>query len=350
VAVVALLLVACTDAARAPVPGSAAGTSHAAGVVSAATARQCSFEWPSELGDCSSSNAAVKIESLSEGDTSSCSFGGTVYWGDGSKQNVSFNGASSGTIFDFANHTYQAEGTYAISVSGEVLSGSCTWGDITVSFTYRSASSTVVPSRSACSVQYPAECLLAANAVSEFGQAWHDGDGFDKALRFVPESVAKIVKTYDAALKTTSYAYLAGAALLYHSVRQYVENLGVSLTLTVSPDISMAEFVTQSYSTQDNSQYNVGYDPAEMISSLKVNDPGSTSYEIFNDDAGQYPWSTRVDFYNGPDETACWPKRCTTVIPEDRNCRYSLTCLRATPRKSSITTSRTLPEHQPASS
>jgi hypothetical protein len=60
---------------------------------------------------------------------------------------------------------------------------------------------------------------------------------------------------------------------------------------------------TQTYKDQDNSQYDVSYDPEEQVSSLKVNEPDGTSYEIFSDDSGQASWSTRVDFYSGPDET-----------------------------------------------
>jgi hypothetical protein len=180
----------------------------------------------------------------------------------------------------------------------------------------------------------------------DFGQAWHDGDGFDKVLRFLPEPAALILKTYDGALQTASYAYLAGAAVRYHSIAQYAKDLGVSLAPTVAPAISMADYVkmvdpaastatlqaaasttvsidgavtapsyqltanaaadrldTQTFTGQDGSQYDVEYDPTEMISSLKVNDPGGASYEIFNDDADQYQWGSRVDFYSGPDQT-----------------------------------------------
>jgi hypothetical protein len=197
--------------------------------------------------------------------------------------------------------------------------------------------------------------LLAANTSKlttasmlddDFGQAWHDGDGFDKVLRFLPEPSVLILKTYDGALQTASYAYLAGAAVQYHSIAQYAKDLGVSLVPTVAPAISMADYVkmtdpsastttlqaaaattvtadgavtgpgyqltantaterldAQAFTGQDGSQYDVEYDPAEMISSLKVNEPGGTSYEIFNDDADQYQWSTRVDFYSGPGQT-----------------------------------------------
>lgn len=125
-AMIAFLLVTGTITAQA-----------APSTVSASAAGQCSFMWPSQLQNCSSAVPAVKVESLSEGDTSGCSFGGTVRWGDGSQEDFSFNGAANGTVFDFADHTYKAQGTYPISVSDQVLSGFCTWGDFTVSFTYQ---------------------------------------------------------------------------------------------------------------------------------------------------------------------------------------------------------------------
>jgi hypothetical protein len=204
-------------------------------------------------------------------------------------------------------------------------------------------SSAALPMLAANTTKLSAGSLIAQTVGSE----WHDGDGFDQSLRLVPDPAAAVVNTYDTVLKTASYAYLAGSALLFHSIGQYAKDLGVSLTPTVAAPISMAEFTKvyqpaastatlqaadattvtaagtvtapgydltadpatgtltgQTYTAQDNSQYDVSYDPAEQVSSLKVNDPGGAgSYEIFSDDSGQYAWSTRVDFYSGPDET-----------------------------------------------
>lgn len=203
-------------------------------------------------------------------------------------------------------------------------------------------SNAVLPMLAADTSKLSAGSLIA----QDVGSDWHGGDGFDQLLRFVPDPAAVVVATYDSVLKTASYAYLAGAAVLYHSLGQYAKDLGVSLAQTVAPASSMAEFVktyeptattaalqaadattvnadgavdapsyaltadataglvsTQTYKDQDNSQYDVSYDPEEQVSSLKVNEPDGTSYEIFSDDSGQASWSTRVDFYSGPDET-----------------------------------------------
>lgn len=71
-AAITFLLVAGTVAAQ---------TAQASpGTVSAPAAGQCTFMWPDQLQNCSSAVPAVKVESLSGGDTSGCSFGGTATW------------------------------------------------------------------------------------------------------------------------------------------------------------------------------------------------------------------------------------------------------------------------------
>jgi hypothetical protein len=178
------------------------------------------------------------------------------------------------------------------------------------------------------------------------GKDLRAGDAFDRILDIAPTPQTEVVKRYNTVMKGASYAYLAGSALLFHSIGQYAKDLGVSLTPTVAPPTSPADYIKQfeptagtatltaadattvsadgtvngpgynltadtatdlltgeTYTAGNSSQYDVSYDPTEEVSSLKVNDPGGTSYEIFNDDSDQYPWSTRVDFYSGPDET-----------------------------------------------
>jgi YVTN family beta-propeller protein len=177
-----------------------------------------------------------------------------------------------------------------------------------------------------------------------FGTKWGPGDAFSKLLRLAPVPQAKAVKAYDAVMKTASYAFLGGSALLFHSIAQYAQDLSVSLTPTVAPPTSMADYVedfdpsasqaslrtanattvtasgtltaptyrmtgntatdaltSESYTSAD-SQYIVAYDPAQQISSLKVNAPGGTSYQIFNDDMNQNTWATMVNFYSATNE------------------------------------------------
>lgn len=552
--IIALAVTACHGSTQAAAPSHAASTARAASTASPESSRPCSFEWPNDLGNCSSSEPDVKVESLSEGDTSGCSFGGTVNWGDGSKENFSFNGAPDGTVFDFANHSYRAEGTYAISVTDQVLSGSCTWGDMNLSFTYSSATATAtaVPGQVGCTAASPSACLIASNAVAglDLGSAGDapagmtggtsvvNPDGFageeftgeqgdiiiadedadlaspfgtatayqngsfiaeaeiyagkepaalSSAVQFAqqvaaasgsakiyvtgfglggaeaeaqaqalgsrisggvtfgapglpfndtassPGAVTSIVDygdpvgnwasdstsqlaelagsslahfgpveltgssgnaaqlklalaarglqtsplikkvldalpvtpgikkllnitklavkalpvldVWDASSQFVCYAYLADAALTYHSLAQYANDLGVSLTPTVTPAAEAADFRefdpnattpvlqaaaattvtasgtvtspsydttastaageldTETFTDPAGSQYDVTYDAAGQVSSLSVNDPGGTSYVISSDDTGQQPWSTRVYYYSGPDET-----------------------------------------------
>lgn len=177
------------------------------------------------------------------------------------------------------------------------------------------------------------------------GKDWGAGDAFDRILNIAPAPQAKVLKRYNTVMKDASYAYLAGSALLFHSIGQYAKDLHVSLTPTVAPATSPVPYVKEldpvastatlmaadattvsadgtvngpgydltadtatdlltgeTYTAGNSSQYDVSYDPTEQVSSLQVNDPGGTSYEVFNDDSDQYPWSTRVDFYSGPDQ------------------------------------------------
>lgn len=88
---------------------------------------------------CTSSDPSVTVETYSSGDTSDCTFGGTIDWGDGSApQNVGFTGGPDGTIFNLGSHAYKTPATYTITVAGEVLSGDCTWGTGTAQFTLSS--------------------------------------------------------------------------------------------------------------------------------------------------------------------------------------------------------------------
>ena len=71
---------------------------------------------------------------------------------------------------------------------------------------------------------------------------------------------------------------------------------------TVTSDIATGDVISLTYTTLDTRD-NATCDPDGTGSSLKVNDPGGTSYEIVDDDSNQYPWSTRVDFYSRPNKT-----------------------------------------------
>jgi hypothetical protein len=188
--------------------------------------------------------------------------------------------------------------------------------------------------------------LMLSNAIDEvYGEELNQPGVLEAALKIHPLPGAEIGDLYDAVLQDASYVYLGEAALTYHTIAQYASDLGVSLKPTVAPPTAPADFRefdpnastatlqadasttvnadgavnassydltantatdeldTQTFTDQSGSQYDVTYDPSEQISSLAVNDPSGTSYEISNDDAGQQAWSSRVYYYSGPDET-----------------------------------------------
>jgi hypothetical protein len=171
----------------------------------AASAAPCTYEWPAGLGSCTSQEPAVNLESLSEGDTSACSFAGTVAWGDGTQQTFTFAGAADGTVFHFASHTYQnVAKTYSISVT-DAATGPCTWGDFTVSFTYSPGQTT-----------QPSQCTKGYNEPT----SWNTGESpspvkgiskYDEPLNVIISACSTVplgtirsaMTDWDAALPTT---------------------------------------------------------------------------------------------------------------------------------------------------
>jgi hypothetical protein len=178
------------------------------------------------------------------------------------------------------------------------------------------------------------------------GKQWTDTDAFDKILKLSTLTVSKAAKAYDTVMESFSDAFLGASALRYHSIGRYADDLGVSLTPTVAPPLSMADYerlydpsssladlraanattvsadgtikapgasctgststdslTSETYKATGGSDYEVTYNPAEKISYLKVNLPDGKSYKIINDDSGKYTWSTEVDFYSKLNET-----------------------------------------------
>lgn len=192
-----------------------------------------------------------------------------------------------------------------------------------------------------------AQQLMSGKALDGmYGDYWSARGGLEEFLDIEPAADEKLIGYYDTAMQTVYYAFLAGGALLYHSIKQYAEDLGVSLALTPAPATSMAEWVkdfdptantatlsnatdttvspqgavsgpgdsattndttdlitSDTFAAGTGSQDDVGYDQSGQISSLKVNDFSGTSYEIFNDDGDQNQWSTSAKFYSGPNES-----------------------------------------------
>ena len=172
---------------------------------------------------------------------------------------------------------------------------------------------------------------------------------FKKDLGVALLSRVPFINKYDHVIQAVEYTCLAAATYLYHPLTRYASDLGLSLNpeqpvvseaeaddwyvkqfdpqvtptelsqvgqTSVSatgavnaPDIDLAPqsgsalIARETYTlSSPKSEYDVNYDPAEEVSSVKVDDSGS-SYEIFNDDRNTHSWSTSVKFYSGQGET-----------------------------------------------
>jgi hypothetical protein len=97
-------------------------------------ANQCVFLLPNQV-DCASSDPQVSLEGENVGDTSGCTFSSQIGWGDGSQQTVQYQGADGMPSF-VANHTYQHQGTFSITLSPSVVSGTCSAFNGSYTFTY----------------------------------------------------------------------------------------------------------------------------------------------------------------------------------------------------------------------
>ncbi len=98
----------------------------------AASGKQCFYEVP----DCVSSNTTGAFGVVAQGDNSSCTFTGTVTWGDGQTTSQSYSGGSAGSVLAEFSHTYtDGPNDYSINWSEVVNSGSCPAGSATLQFT-----------------------------------------------------------------------------------------------------------------------------------------------------------------------------------------------------------------------
>jgi hypothetical protein len=156
-------------------------------------------------------------------------------------------------------------------------------------------------------------------------------------------SATTFASRYNAAVAAAEYSFLGYAVYHYHGISVYAADLSVNLNPLESvppeadaaewyasqfdskltgteltqigdtgiaasgdlkaPDISLAPepdsatIKTETYSIPaSDSSFDVSYNPAEKVSSVKVDDE-SKSYEIFNDDSSTHSWSSSVEFY-----------------------------------------------------
>jgi hypothetical protein len=86
---------------------------------------QCVFLYPDQL-NCTSSDPEITLEGDFTDDTTGCTFVDQVDWGDGSPvQAFDIAGGPAGPVF-VSHHTYQQEGTFAITLNATVIAGPCT--------------------------------------------------------------------------------------------------------------------------------------------------------------------------------------------------------------------------------
>jgi GDSL-like Lipase/Acylhydrolase family len=102
----------------------------------AASAEPC---FKAAFPDCSSSDPAVSWESVSEGDTSSCTWKSVVDWGNGTSSTYTISGGADGAVLFTYEHTYSASGTYTITQTGTTIQGSCPSSPYTLEFTLTGA-------------------------------------------------------------------------------------------------------------------------------------------------------------------------------------------------------------------
>jgi lysophospholipase L1-like esterase len=121
------------DAASGPAP--AAAITVSAGNLTQAPAAGSEQCFKASFPDCSSSDPEVSFESVSEGNTSSCTWKSVVDWGDGTTNTYTIPGGADGAVLFTYEHTYSASGTYTINQTGTTLQGSCPSSPFTLEFT-----------------------------------------------------------------------------------------------------------------------------------------------------------------------------------------------------------------------
>ncbi len=96
---------------------------------------------------CQSTDSHLTVDVVNTGDTSACTFTYSIVWGDGSAaQQVKISGESQSGEFFLADHTYHTTQTrtYSIAASPELVTGNCTSGSGSYTFTLEVGSAQAV--------------------------------------------------------------------------------------------------------------------------------------------------------------------------------------------------------------
>ena len=106
------------------------------------------------IGFCSSTNPTIDAEWANSGDTSGCDFGYTLDWGDGTPDTTGTRAGGPPSTSLLAKHTYALSGIYVISLTGDVISGDCTFNPASGAFVYKGPCTTGDVAPSASSQQF----------------------------------------------------------------------------------------------------------------------------------------------------------------------------------------------------
>jgi hypothetical protein len=147
-----------TPTARAAASGaeSAGGTAVTAAYTGASTSAPCVVSI--NTAQCQSTDPNLTDDWVSNGDTAGCTFTWSINWGDGSlPQPFTVDGKSQSGEYFFADHTYHATQTqtYSVTITDVSVTGDCTIGGATFTFTLDVAGTAPPSSGEACVFNAP---------------------------------------------------------------------------------------------------------------------------------------------------------------------------------------------------
>jgi RHS repeat-associated protein len=147
---------------------------------------------------CASFNPEVTIAVYNNGDASACTFQLIAQWGDGDTDTYTFAGGPDQAVDITATHTYGDPGTYSLSLQGSVLTGSCTYGSGTLTFTLLSALSLLGQGGDDNPSTNPVNCSTHAPVNCATGVFWHSFTDFSVPGRGVPLDLTRTYESSEA--------------------------------------------------------------------------------------------------------------------------------------------------------
>jgi RHS repeat-associated protein len=154
--------------------------------------------WDTDSSDCASFNPDVVLTYYNDGDTSSCEFQATVTWGDGSSDTYTFAGGPDGAVTTTFSYTYTDPGTYPVTVTGSSISGGCSFGDFSGSFTLLSAPDPLADGGADNESTNQVNCSTSAPVNCATGVFWHTFTDFSVPGRGVPLDLTRTYESSEA--------------------------------------------------------------------------------------------------------------------------------------------------------